>query len=132
MTGDSVSMISEICKLKKQVYVQRLPQRLDVLMALTRGLEWLAVYQQRTASYRGTPKQQNSLARLYDLFIANGWMTSVRDIDGFLENMKLRKHICYLDEITELTEDDFVLMDEPDAELLDTVSFISRQLNYRS
>ena len=132
VTGDSVSMISEICKLKKQVYVQRLPQRLDVLMALTRGLQWLAVYQQRTASYRGTPKQQNSLARLYDQFIANGWMTSVRDIDGFLENMKLRKHICYLDEITELTENDFVLMDEPDAELLDTVSFISRQLNYRS
>jgi len=62
-------------------------------------------------------------------------MTSVRDLDGFLENMEVRKHIRYLDEIaetTETTDNDFVLMDEPDAELLDTVSFISKQLNYRS
>ena len=132
VTGDSVSMISEICKLKKQVYVQRLPKKFDILMTLTRGFQWIALYQQKTASYRGTPKQQNFLARLLDQFIANGWMTSVRDLDGFLENMEVRKHIRYLDEIAETTDNDFVLMDEPDAELLDTVSFISQQLNYRS
>jgi len=132
VTGDSVSMISEICKLKKQVYVQRLPKKFDVLMAWARGLQWIAVYQQKTASYRGTPKQQNILARWFDQFVANGWLTSVRDLDEFLNNMKVRKHIRYLDEIAETTDNDFVLMDEPDAELLDTVSFISQQLNYRS
>ena len=56
----------------------------------------------------------------------------MRDLDEFLNNMKVRKHIRYLDEIAETTDNDFVLMDEPDAELLDTVSFISQQLNYRS
>ena len=132
VTGDSVSMISEICKLKKQVYIQRLPKKFDILMALTQSFQWIALYQQKTASYRGTPKQQNFLARLFDQFIANGWMTSVRDLDGFLENMEVRKHIRYLDKIAETTDNDFVLMDEPDAELSDTVSFISQQLNYRS
>ena len=101
-------------------------------MALTQSFQWIALYQQKTASYRGTPKQQNFLARLFDQFIANGWMTSVRDLDGFLENMEVRKHIRYLDKIAETTDNDFVLMDEPDAELSDTVSFISQQLNYRS
>lgn len=112
--------------------MQRLPKKFDVLMAWARGLQWIAVYQQKTASYRGTPKQQNILARWFDQFVANGWLTSVRDLDEFLNNMKVRKHIRYLDEIAETTDNDFVLMDEPDAELLDTVSFISQQLNYRS
>lgn len=99
LTGDSASMVAEVCKLKQNVFIQRLPKYFDPLSGIVNIFKHLATFTQKTHSYRGTPKQQGKLARLFDICVENGWITSIRDLDLYFDFLKAEGRIAYLDEL---------------------------------
>ncbi len=101
VTADSASMLSELCKLNKPIYVHRLPRYFDLLMNSVSAVRDFCQFPLGRGNYRGMPKQQNFLSRLFDKAVECGFITSVRDIDLFLEHLHKRGLIILLENALE-------------------------------
>ena len=101
VTADSASMLSELCKLNKPVYVHRLPRYFDVLIDSINTLRNFCQFPLGRGNYRGMPKQQNFLSRLFDKAVEYGVITSLRDMDLFLDHLLKRGLITLLEDAAE-------------------------------
>jgi mitochondrial fission protein ELM1 len=88
VTGDSASMLAEACSTGNPVLIFEVPARIDSIPG-TRALHqgWLRWRGDRV-TYRGTPKQQDWLARLYDGFVTRGYLTPPRDLGIYHEALE--------------------------------------------
>lgn len=90
VTADSASMLSELCKLNKPIFVHRLPRKFDILLDSVSALRNFCQFPLGRGNYRGMPKQQNFMSRWFDKAVEFGFITSVRDIDLFLDHLDKR------------------------------------------
>ena len=90
VTGDSASMLAEACTTGKPVAIFDVPTRIDSLPG-TRSLHqsWVRWRGDRV-TYRGTPKQQDWLARVYDGMVTRGYITPPRDLGAYHEALETR------------------------------------------
>ncbi|WP_449104073.1 ELM1/GtrOC1 family putative glycosyltransferase [Pseudomonas veronii] len=72
VTGESVSMLTEACMMGRPVAVFPLPVRRHIKARLHYALERRLGLIDRAVGSRGTPRQQNRAARLYDELVAAG------------------------------------------------------------
>jgi len=78
VTGDSASMIADAMATGREVDVLPLPRRtLARLSAAARSI----VARSRGSTYRGTPRQQGPMDRLYDEMVVRGIITPPRDLE---------------------------------------------------
>lgn len=122
VTGDSASMVSELCKTNKPVFVYKLPKRADLLMSSVEMLRNFCRFPLGRGNYRGMPKQQNILSRLFDKAVEYGLITSLRDLDLFLDNLHSRGYIKYLEDAESV--DNYHLPRNPQLEMERLVTYI--------
>ena len=87
VTGESASMLAEACSTAKPVAIFDLPRRPGLLTRAIDAIERLAAGHGGRASYRGTPQQQDRLARLHDRLIERGWFMPLRDFAAYQETL---------------------------------------------
>jgi uncharacterized protein len=90
VTGESASMLAEACGTGKPVAIFGLPRRPGLLTRAIDGIERLITGHGSRASYRGTPRQQDRFARLYDRLIERGWFMPLRDFVAYQETLIAR------------------------------------------
>jgi mitochondrial fission protein ELM1 len=90
VTGDSASMLAEACTTGKPVAIFEVPARIETIPG-TRALHesWIRWRNDRV-TYRGTPKQQDWLARVYDGLVTRGYITPPRDLAVYHEALETR------------------------------------------
>lgn len=88
VTGDSASMLAEACATRKPVSIYTIPRRFDSIPGsrLIRDHVW--TWRGARTTYRGTPKQQDWLSRLYDRLVENGIVTPPRDLAAYHERLR--------------------------------------------
>jgi mitochondrial fission protein ELM1 len=126
VTGDSASMVSELCKLGKPVYVRKLPRYFDIIIDAISGLRNFCRFPLGRGNYRGMPKQQNILSRLFDKAVEYGFITSLRDLDLFLNNLQNRGYIKYLEDAESF--ENCQVTRNADIEIERLVAFIKKQM----
>jgi|GEM_PF-521462 len=124
VTGDSASMVSELCKTRKPVFVHKLPKHADLLMSGVEALRNFCRFPLGRGNYRGMPKQQNILSRLFDKAVEYGFITSLRDLDLFLDNLHSRGYIKYLEDAESL--ENYHSLRNPQLEMERLVTFIKK------
>src|SRR5262245_12188036 len=87
VTGESASMLAEACGTGKPVAIFDLPRRPGLLTRAVDAIDRLAAGHGGRASYRGTPQQQDRLARLHDRLIERGWFMPLRDFAAYRETL---------------------------------------------
>jgi hypothetical protein len=70
------------------------------------------------------PKQQNILSRLFDKAVEYGFITSLRDLDLFLDNLHSRGYIKYLEDAESL--ENYHSLRNPQLEMERLVTFIKK------
>jgi len=88
VTGDSASMLAEACATGRPVSIYPVPRRLESLPGSKILRESIWQWRASRTSYRGTPKQQDRLARLYDGLVVAGWLTPSRDLGAYHERLR--------------------------------------------
>lgn len=82
VTGDSASMVAEVCATGKPVTIFELPRRSTWRWSNGLLRRWSG-WRRHQVTYRGTPKQQDMLNRLYDRLVVMGFITPPRDMGVF-------------------------------------------------
>jgi mitochondrial fission protein ELM1 len=90
VTGDSASMLADACATGRPVAVHELQRQPGLRYRLAGLIDRFLTRRTRTASYRGTPKQQNWQGRLHARLVARGWLTSIRDMTLIHSELELR------------------------------------------
>jgi len=90
VTGDSASMVAEACARNKPLTIFPLSERLELLPAIGPLIHRLADWRGGRVSYRGTPKQQDVIDRIYDRLVDAGIITPMRDLDAYHHAIKTR------------------------------------------
>jgi hypothetical protein len=88
VTGDSASMLAEACATGRAVSIYPVPRRLESLPGSKLLRESLWQWRASRTSYRGTPKQQDRLARFYDALVVAGLITPARDLGAYHERLR--------------------------------------------
>jgi len=88
VTGDSASMLAEACATGHPVSIYPVPRRLESLPGSKLLRERIWHWRASRTSYRGTPKQQDRLARLYDGLVVAGIVTPSRDLGAYHERLR--------------------------------------------
>ncbi|HEY7687239.1 MAG TPA: ELM1/GtrOC1 family putative glycosyltransferase [Dongiaceae bacterium] len=90
VTGESASMLAEACGTGRPVAIFDLPRRPGPVTWMNDALERLAFGHGGRASYRGTPQQQDWLARTYDRLVERGLFMPLRDFRAYQETLIAR------------------------------------------
>jgi hypothetical protein len=90
VTGDSASMLAEACSRRKPVRIFPLPHRYEQLPGGRPLVELVRTLRNGRVTYRGTPKQQDVLARMYDRLVEYGLVTPPRDLAAYHEALEVR------------------------------------------
>jgi mitochondrial fission protein ELM1 len=90
VTGESASMLAEACATGRPVAIFDLPRRPGPSTRLLDAIERLAGDHGGRASYRGTPQQQDRIARLHDRLIERGWFMPLRDFRAYQDGLVAR------------------------------------------
>lgn len=88
VTGDSASMLAEACATGRPVTIYPVPRRLESLPGSKLLREGIWRWRASRTSYRGTPKQQDRLARFYDDLVVAGLITPARDLGAYHERLQ--------------------------------------------
>ena len=88
VTGDSASMLAEACATGRPVTIYAVPRRLDSIPGNKLLREGVWQWRASRTSYRGTPKQQDWLARAYDSLVVAGVITPPRDLGAYHERLR--------------------------------------------
>jgi mitochondrial fission protein ELM1 len=88
VTGDSASMLAEACATGRPVAIYPVPRRLESLPGSKLLREGIWQWRAARTSYRGTPKQQDRLARFYDGLVVAGFLTPSRDLGAYHERLR--------------------------------------------
>jgi hypothetical protein len=83
VTGDSASMLAEACSTGKPVHIFPLPHRYELVPGARKLVAWAQSIRGGGVTYRGTPRQQDALARLFDRLVDRGLLTPPRDIEAY-------------------------------------------------
>lgn len=90
VTGESASMVAEACSRGKPVTIFALPERLDLVPGVGPLIHRLATWRGGRVTYRGTPKQQDVIDRLYDRLVDAGIITPARDLGAYHHAIETR------------------------------------------
>jgi len=88
VTGDSASMLAEACATGRPVAIYPVPRRLESLPGSKLLREGIWRWRASRTSYRGTPKQQDRLARFYDSLVVAGLVTPARDLGAYHDRLR--------------------------------------------
>jgi hypothetical protein len=88
VTGDSASMIAEACATGRSVSIYPVPRRFDAVPGSAMFREGIVHWRASRTSYRGTPKQQDWVARFYDRLVDAGLLTPPRDLEAYHERLR--------------------------------------------
>ncbi len=80
VSGDSASMLAEACATGKPVAMFEVPRRPSVAARALAGIERLLTGHGSRKNYRGMPKQQDWLARIFDRLVERGVFMPLRDL----------------------------------------------------
>jgi len=90
VTGDSASMVAEACSRGKPVTVFPVPERLELIPAVGSIIHRFGSWRGERVTYRGTPKQQDAIDRLFDKLVDAGIITPARDLDAYRHAVETR------------------------------------------
>lgn len=88
VTGDSASMIAEACATGRSVSIYPVPRRFDAVPGSALLRDGIVNWRASRTSYRGTPKQQDWVARFYDRLVDAGLLTPPRDLEAYHERLR--------------------------------------------
>ena len=81
-------MLAEACATGRPVTIYPVPRRLESLPGSKLLREGIWRWRASRTSYRGTPKQQDRLARFYDDLVVAGLITPSRDLGAYHERLR--------------------------------------------
>jgi mitochondrial fission protein ELM1 len=87
VTGDSASMLAEACATGKPVSIYAIPRRFENIPGSRLLRDGVWNWRASRTTYRGTPKQQDWMARMYDRLVENGLVTPPRDLAAYHERL---------------------------------------------
>ena len=88
VTGDSASMLAEACATGRPVSIYPVPGRFESLPGSSLMRDGIGPWRASRVSYRGTPKQQDWIARFYDRLVDAGLVTPPRDLGAYHERLR--------------------------------------------
>jgi len=88
VTGDSASMLAEACATGRPVSIYPVPGRFESIPGTGFVRDSIGQWRSSRTTYRGTPKQQDWIARFYDRLVDAGLVTPPRDLAAYHERLR--------------------------------------------